>query len=218
MMYKRWVWCALLILLGCDASENGVNWRRQELERTMNTSVYNYTGHNLTEVRFKLASLPFKIQDAAAAGSVYLRNASKIKMDNGQSVFYSSRDCCFYWDKNTRENVSFRVVWQVVYDLSLFEGESGNFDHRTSKQAAPGSRWCEAIVPIRGPYPEQADNLVLHFLRDGTVEALLGDGKDEKPLSSAEVASHAAQLPKGQYCLKEIENPWFGIPRKPHVE
>lgn len=214
---KSLVWAILLILGGCDSQDKSVQWRSEQLARTFNTSAYNYTENNIADIRFKLADLPFRIEDAASADSVYFRNASKTKLDDGQPVFYSPASCCFYWDKKTSK-ASLKIVWQVVYDLSLFEGESGQFDHRTSKQAAPGSRWCEAIVPIREPYPKEADNLRLHFLRDGSVVALLGDVKDDQPLSSSEVAQHSAALAKGRYCLKEVDNPWYGIPRKPHRE
>lgn len=218
VIYRIFLWLAVLFLAGCDGPEKDLRWRQNQLQQTLNTSVYNYTDSNVTEVYFKFANLPFKIEEAAYAGPVYFRNASQTTMDNGQTVYYSSSACCFYWDKSVQPPVSLRVVWQVVYDLDLFEGESGRFDHRASRAAAPGSRWCELVVPVRAPYPAQFDNLRLHFLRDGAVVALVGDGKLEQPLPSAEVAVHAMTLPKGSHCQHEIDNPWYGIPRKPHRE
>lgn len=218
MRHSLFFLLAVLFLAGCDVSEKDLRWRQNHVQQIVNTSVYNYTDSNVTEVYFKFANLPFKIEEAAYAGPVYFRNASQTTMDNGQTVYYSSSACCFYWDKSAQPPVSLRIVWQVVYDLDLFEGESGRFDHRTSKAAAPGSRWCEQVIPVRAPYPAQFDNLRLHFMRDGAVVALVGDGKLEQPLSSVEVAAHATPLVKGKYCQHEIDNPWYGIPRKPHRE
>lgn len=207
----------LVVLAGCDSQDKNTQWRSKQLEKTFNTTAYNYTGHNIADIRFSRADASFKIEDAASADSIYLRNASKTVLGNGDSVFYSSASCCFYFNKINKP-FSLKIIWQVVYDLDLFEGESGRFDHRTSKNAAPGSLWCEAIVPLRELYPKEADNLRLHFLRDGTVVALLGDVKEEQPLPVAEVTQHGAALAKGRYCVNEVDNPWYGIPHKPHRE
>ena len=72
------------------------------------------------------------------------------------------------------------------------------------------------ILPATGP--DRPDTVLLHFLADGTVQARLGTFKTDVPLAAAEVKSHATRLPQGQFCRQEIENPFYGIPRKPHLE
>lgn len=141
-------------------------------------------------------------------------------MDNGKEVSYGSDTCCLIWDKPTDKPLKVRVVWSVVHDLDAFDGKaSKDIDERNFKRAGPGNRWCEAIVdivPLGGTMPP--DTVIFHFLPDGTVQAHLGTNQSGTPLPSALVARHASPLPQGEFCKREIDNPYFGIPRTPHRE
>ncbi|MQA36787.1 DUF3304 domain-containing protein [Rugamonas aquatica] len=192
---------------------------RDDLSGTMTTSSYNYTAHNLYNISFKDAAQVFDVAGAVRAGSVFFRNSSSALLDGGEKYQFSFADCCFMRDKHLRAPTKLKLVWNVVYDLDLFEGESGrNYDERANKGAAPGSRWCSAVIDVPGPAPVDADNLSLHFLPDGTVVGSYGKAQSPAPLTSAQVHAHATPMPKGQYCKQEIANPWFGIPRTPHRE
>lgn len=95
------------------------------------------------------------------------------------------------------------------------------YDQRTSKKTAPGTRWCQAIIdiaPAPSPSPERPSIVVLHFFNDGYVQANLGTFKTSRPLLSEEAKLHSAPLPEGKYCRQEVENPFYGIPIKPHME
>ncbi|MQA18162.1 DUF3304 domain-containing protein [Rugamonas sp. FT103W] len=208
-----------LLLTACKPQGSPGDSAAETLANTMTTSSYNYTTHNLYDISFKDATLPFNVADAARAGSVFFRNSSRALLDGGEQYRFAFADCCFIWDKHLPAPTKLRVVWNVVYDLDLFEGESGkHYDDRASKEPAPGTRWCSAMVEVPGPAPVTADNLSLHFLPDGTVIGSYGKASAPAPLSSAQVLAHAAPMPKGQYCKQEITNPWFGIPRAPHKE
>ncbi|ELX08955.1 hypothetical protein Jab_2c10130 [Janthinobacterium sp. HH01] len=192
---------------------------RGELSGTMTTSSYNYTTHNLYDISLKDATQAFDVAAAPRAGSVFFRNSSSALLDGGEKYQFSFADCCFMRDKHLRAPTKLRLVWSVVYDLDLFEGESGrDYDDRANKGAAPGSRWCSAVIDVPGPAPADADNLSLHFLPDGTVIGSYGKAQAPAPLTSAQVRAHATPMPKGQYCKQETTNPWFGIPRTPHRE
>ncbi len=208
-----------LLLTACKPQGSPAVAAADELANTMTTSTYNYTSHNLYDISFRDATLPFDIAGAARAGSVFFRNSDSAPLEGGEKYQFSFADCCFMWDKRVSAPTKLRLVWSVVYDLDLFEGESGkNYNDRTSKDTAPGSRWCTAVVEVQGPVPVTADNLSLHFLKDGMVIGSYGKAQAPAPLSPAQVREHAAPLPKGQYCKQEIANPWFGIPRTPHRE
>ena len=157
---------------------------------------------------------------APSGGSVFFRNSSKRELDNGDQVSVSSDNCCLIWDQSIDKPLRVRVVWSVVFDMTYHNGKSSvEYDERTSKMSSPGSRWCQAIVdilPAKGP--ERPTMVFFHFFTDGTVHAQLGTFKTDAPLPAAQVKLHSARLPQGQFCKQEIENPFYGIPRTPHME
>ena len=207
------------ILTACNSKKNQDALAGEEAGKMMTTSSYNYTGHNLYDISFKDAAVPFDVAGAARAGSVFLRNSDSALLDDGGKYHFSFSDCCFMWDKRLPAPTKLRVVWSVVFDLDLFEGESGRaYDDRASRSPAPGSRWCTAVVEVIGPVPTTADNFSLHFLNDGTVVGNYGRAQAPMPLSITQLNKHAEAMPKRQYCRQETTNPWFGIPRTPHRE
>ncbi|MCY0912617.1 membrane lipoprotein lipid attachment site-containing protein [Massilia antarctica] len=211
---------SLLILAGCNSKEREARLRQEELDRTFSATSYNYTPYALYSIKFKEISLPFKIDEAPDGGSIFVRNSSQETMDNGEKIYSSGENCCFIWNGQIDKPLRVRVVWSVVYDTSYYDGKSSQeYDERTSKKSAPGSRWCQAtvdILPAAGS--DRPDSVFFHFLIDGTVQAHLGTFKTGAPLAAELVKSHAIPLPEGQFCKQEIENPFYGVPRKPHRE
>ncbi|PJC98431.1 hypothetical protein GQ37_012210 [Janthinobacterium sp. BJB1] len=211
---------SLFILAACNAREKEERLQKELSEQTFTTTSYNYTPYDLYAIAFKEISLPFNIDDAPSGGSVFFRDASEGRLDNGEKVAFSSGNCCLSWDRPVDKPLRVRVVWSVVFDMRYHDGQSSiSYDERTSRQGSPGSRWCQAIVDILpSTGPDRPTSVLLHFLADGTVQARLGTFKTAAPLAAAEVKLHATRLPQGQFCRQEIENPFYGIPRKPHRE
>lgn len=209
----------LIVLGGCQSKEKEAALIKGYVEKTFTATSYNYTQYSLFGVSFKLATYPFKADEAAGGGTVFPGTADTVALDNGQNINFSAGNCCFIWDQPLNKPVSIRVVWSVVYDFDLFNGESSKgYDDRTSKASQPGSRWCQALVDIPAYVGTQRPNtLYFHFLPDGTVQAELGTFS-VPPLSSNVVRQHGVNLSHPQFCKQEIENPWYGIPRQPHRE
>lgn len=211
---------SLMILAGCNGQKEDAREQQELSEKTFTTTSYNYTPYDIYSIAFKESSLPFKIDEAPSGGSVFFRDASQATLDNGDKVSFSEGSCCFIWDRPIDQPLRVRVVWSVVYDTSYHDGKSSiAYDERLSKQSAPGSRWCEAsidILPAIGP--ERPTTVFLHFLADGSVQARLGTFGTGGPLSTDEIKRHSARLPPGKFCKKEIDNPFYGIPRPPHRE
>lgn len=210
----------IFILVGCDSKEAEARLQKEIISKTFTTTSYNYTKYDLYSIAFKDIVLPFNIDNAPSGGSVFFRDASQVNLDNGEKVSFSSGNCCFIWDRPIDKPIRVRVVWSVVYDTSFHDGKSSeSYDQRTSKQGAPGSRWCQAIVDIRPSEASERPNMVFfHFLGDGSVQARLGTLETGGVLPSSEVKLHSSGLPPGTYCKQEIINPFYGIPRTPHRE
>lgn len=210
----------LLVLAGCNSEEREARKRQEKRDKTFSTTSYNYTPDALYSITFQDVSLPFKIDEASDGGSIFIRPGNKKKMDNGEEVSFSSDKCCFIWSGPVDKPIRVRVVWNVIYDTNYQRGEGNeDYDERTSRKSAPGTRWCQAIVdilPMTGP--ERPRMVFLHFFRDGSVQGQLGTYKTEKPLASEYVKKYSAPLPEGQVCRQEIDNPFYGIPRTPHRE
>lgn len=212
--------CGLFILLGCDSKEKEAR-RLEELRKTtFTTTAYNYTKFNLYNIMYKDASVRFDIDDAADGGSVFFRGRNKVNLDNGREIPSSGDACCVIWSKPTDRPLRIRVVWSVIYDLDAFDGKlDDRRDKRSFKDRGRGSAWCEAVVDVAPASADvQADRVVFHFLADGTIRANLESFASMQPLSAALVKQHATTLPEGEYCKREIDNPFYGIPRKPHRE
>lgn len=210
---------SLLVLAACNSEEREARRRQEQLDRIFTTTAFNYTPHVLHSIHFKESALPFKIDDAPSGGSTYMRNGSGQKLDNGEPVQVSSRDCCFMWSGPLDKPGRIKIVWLVIHNLSYYNGAAEEYDERRSRENPPGARWCQATVDIKpAAGPERSKMVFLHFLPDGSVQAELGSYRTEKPLPSEQVKLHSASLPEGQLCKQEIENPWYGIPRKPHRE
>ncbi|WP_164557802.1 DUF3304 domain-containing protein [Massilia atriviolacea] len=193
---------------------------QEELAKTFTTTSYNYTPYELDLISFKEFSLPFNIDDAPSGGSVRVDTASEMKLDNGEKIRYSSSNCCFMWSSPIDKPLRIRVVWKVIHNASYHDGEAGaEYDMRSSRKSAPGSRWCQAVVDV-APYtgPDRPKMLFLHFLPDGSVQAQLGTFLSAKPFSAEQVKLHSTPLAVGQICRQEIENPFYGLPRTPHRE
>lgn len=212
--------CFLMINAGCNAEKEDAQAQQALSDKTFTTTSYNYTPYDIYSIVFKDISLPFKIDDAPSGGSVFFRDASQATLDNGNKVSFSSGNCCFIWDRPIDQPLRVRVVWSVVYDTSYHDGKSSiTYDERLSKQAAPGSRWCEAsvdILPATGR--DRPTTVFLHFLADGSVQARLGTFSTGGPLSADEIKRHSTRLPAGKFCKKEIDNPFYGTSRPPHRE
>lgn len=210
----------LFTLAGCNPEESEARRKKERSDRTFTTASFNYTPHVLYSIRYDDISLPFKIDEAASGGSSSFRNVNELEMDNGEKVRLTSGNCCFIWSGPVDKPPRIRVVWKLVYDIQLYEGEqASHFDERNSRRSPPGSRWCQAVVdmlPYKGP--DRPNMVFLHFLPDGSVQAHLGASREHLPLSAAEVKLHSAPLPEGSVCREEIDNPFYGIPRKPHRE
>jgi hypothetical protein len=220
-MNKLLLLSLLTTLLAASNSQEDQAKAVKELNaKTYTATAFNYTPYDLFSIAFKDASKPFTIDDAPSAGSVFFDNSSKRKLDNGKEISVGRDSCCLTWDSSTTQPLVVRVVWSVIFDLAAY-GKKGalGYNRETSRESAPGSRWCEQIVAIRPPDgADKPDEVFFHFLNDGTVQAQLGTYKTGLPLAGEALKAHATSLPPGQYCKKEIENPFFGVPRKPHME
>lgn len=206
----------MIILAAYNFKARKARAEHEEIDKTFTTTSYNYTPHQLYFIAFKEISHPFKIDEAPFGGSVLFRNASDMKMDDGKKIFYSPSNCCFIWSGQTDRAIRVRVVWNVIYD-ARDTGE--DYDERTSRKSAPGTRWCQAYVDIEPATGLDRPKMVfLHFLADGSVQAQLGTFLTAAPLTSEQVKAHSSPLPEGQICTQEIENPFYGIPEKPHME
>lgn len=211
---------SLSMLAACNAREKDDRLQKELSEQTFTTTSYNYTPYDLYSIAYKEISLPFNIDDAPSGGSIFFRDASERTLDNGEKVAVSSGNCCLSWDRPLDKPLRVRVVWSVVFDTRYHDGKSSmSYDERTSRQSSPGSRWCQAMVDILpATGPDRPTTVLLHFLADGTVQARLGTFTTDTPLAGAAVKLHATRLPQGQFCRQEIENPFYAIPRKPHLE
>lgn len=209
----------MIALGGCQAKEKEAALIKEYVEKTFTATSYNYTQYGLFNVRFKLATSAFKADEAASGGTVFPGTADTVVLDDGRKINFSAGNCCFVWDQALNKPVSMRVVWSVVSDFDLFNGESSkDYDERASKASQPGSRWCQALVEIPAyAGTQRPDTLYFHFLPDGTVRAEFGTSS-VPPLSSKVLRQHGTDLPRPQLCKQEIENPWYGIPRQPHRE
>jgi hypothetical protein len=120
----------------------------------------------------------------------------------------------FVWDRHWKTPIRFKVWWERVVDMEIFE-KSGPYDKYTSKNAAPGTAWCEAIITIEKPIPKEPGYFVLHFYPDGHVESYISELKELEAEEPRVKFEDRLKLPvlKGKPCLKEISNPYFGLPR-----
>ena len=216
-MKRLFIFALILMAAGCNAGDN--TGSQDSVEKILSVDTYNYTKYELHLIDFVNVKKKFVIDQAGGAPSVFFLNAGFVELGDGSKASYATGGCCIVWNIPLNEPTKFKVVWNLIYDLAAFERRDG--DDRATKQSAPGTVWCEAIVEVRQPHPEKPWHLIFHFFADGTVAAHLsaeGNLRSDGPLPLEEIKKHAAPLPAGQYCLKQIDNPWYGIPRKPHME
>lgn len=212
---------SLILLAACNAKEKEERIQTELGAKTFVTTSFNYTQFGLYSINFKKTSLPFKINEAASGGSIFSRaTSSKVTLQSGEKINYTTSNCCFIWDEPLDKPMQVRVVWSVVFDSAYHDGKSTvTYDERTSRESAPGSRWCEAIVSIiPSKSVEPPDTVVFHFLKDGTVQAQLATFLTEAPLDMRQIREHSTSPPSGQYCKQEIANPYYGVPNAPHRE
>lgn len=112
------------------------------------------------------------------------------------------------WKKSQKPPVSIKVWWEVVYDKQLWNHGAG-YDSFKDKKAAPGTVWCEAIVKLKEPFPDNPQQLAVHFFPDGHVAAAVVH--NPAPIVSDAQKSKLPRLPAGKYCEKTIDNPWYGV-------
>lgn len=211
---------SLFLLLGCDLKA----WEAKRIEeldkRTFTSTAFNYTQFDIYSILYKDASVKFDVNNAVDGGSVFFRMSSNVELDNGTNAAMGGNTCCLIWGEPTDKPLRVRVVWSVIYDLDDFDGKSSDQrDPRSIRGRGRGNTWCEAfvdILPAKTNVP--ADSVVFHFLADGTVQAQLDKSPAEKPLASLEVAKHSTPLAEGQICRREIDNPFYNVPRTPHRE
>lgn len=118
------------------------------------------------------------------------------------------------WDTRWKTPKKFKVWWQKIFDEKKYS-QSRLDDRYVIKEAEPGTAWCEAIVTIDKPLPLEPGYFILHFYPDGHVEAYISGLKEleaEKPRIKYEERMKLPVL-HGKSCLKEIPNPYYGMPR-----
>ena len=216
-MKRLFIFALILMASGCNAGDDAAS--KDSVEKTLSVDTYNYTKYELYYISFGDVKKKFVIDQAGYAPSVFFRNAGFVELGDGSKASYATGECCIVWNVTSKNPVKLKVVWNLVYDLAAFDRRG--YDERTMRESEPGTVWCEALVEVRQPHPEKPWHLIFHFFPDGTVAAHLsaeGDLKSDGPLPLEEIKKHATPLPAGQYCLKQIDNPWYGIPRKPHME
>lgn len=182
---------ALLGLTGCDFSSG-----QEKDVKDMDTNFFNYTSYEyIYGISFMDVDKPFRYDKAAGEG------------------------CCFRWNTKQTKPVTLRVVWAVVYNQA--QHEVPGYDPYTNKKSPPGTKWCEAIVPIQQPYPVNPRELILEIFPDGSVKAhftAVSDPPEASMMLPKEQYSGLPHLPSDQYCIKEISNPMYGLERPKHYE
>ncbi len=184
------VFCASLMMIFCLMSCN-LSIGKEKNVKALRAELNNYSftpSRYIARLRFMDVEKPFHYFQAAEDG------------------------CCFHWNTKQTKPVTIRVIWAIVFDPTL--REIANYDPYTNKESAPGERWCEAIVPIQQPYPADPKELILEHFPDGSMKAWFSS--ESKPLDASmflsdEQVRNWPHLPEGQYCLKEISNPLYGL-------
>ncbi|WP_165973895.1 hypothetical protein [Paucimonas lemoignei] len=120
----------------------------------------------------------------------------------------------FTWDKTWKTPKQFKVWWQRIVDPD--EYAKNKIDARyLIKETERGTAWCEAIITINNPLPEEPGYFILHFYPDGHVDAYISELKEleaEQPKVKFEDRMKLSVL-REKPCLKEIPNPYYGLPK-----
>lgn len=202
----------LMLVSGCNKAD-----KSDMASREIDLSIINYTKYNIADVRFKLAKSKATFDDWPVAGSIYFRNTSYEKLDNGQKYSYVRRNCCATLG-GAQAGDKIRVLWNLVYDLAIFEGDgSSSYDQYAAPYPRPGSRWCVAIVKLPALSRED-NNLTFHILPDGQLKLTSGVSENLIPLASGEVKLHEEKAVAEKYCETEVDNPWYGLTPRKHME
>ncbi len=189
------VFCTSLLMVFCLTS-CGLSNGKEKNVKALRTEVYNYTPYDyIYGISFTDVEKPLRYDRSAGEG------------------------CCFRWNIKQTKPVTLRVIWAVVFDRA--KHDAADYDPYTNKDSPPGTRWCEAIAPIQQPYPADPGELILELFPDGTMKAHLSSVSEPLeasiPLSEEQIRD-LPRLPEGQYCLKEIPNPMYGLERPKHHE
>lgn len=198
----------VLTAAGCDGSADS---------QTMAISIYNYTSSSLYDIHIQAASSKFNVDSSARGGSVFQDLADAGTLTDGRRYTSESDVCCFLMSKASLKS-GLRIVWSEVYDLDAFRQPGSGYDERRDRGSHPGAIWCTTIVRVEGEVTQQTNKLVLHFLPDGAVIAVLGSYLADRPLDGTEVARHESDHVERKTCRTETENPWYGAPAKRHME
>lgn len=190
------IFCTSILMLFCLTSCNLLSGKEKDV-KALRAEAYDYTHYDyIYGFSFMDIEKPFRYDQAAGEG------------------------CCFHWNTKQTKPVSLRVVWAIVFDRSRHD-TAKNYDPYTNKESPPGAKWCEAIIPIQQPYPTDPMELIFEFFPDGSVKSHFSSVSDP-PEASIRLPKEQYRkwpgLPKGQYCLKEISNPMYGLERPKHRE
>jgi len=218
---KLTTFCLLVALLntlaGCSrANDNGtapegsksvfpalsdrLTGKDADMSNSIDSSFRNYTKYNyIYGQSLSRVDQPFRYDHSAGIGSGAL----------------------IPWDAKSTKPVTLRVVWAVVYDekANKEQADSNSYDPYTNPDSPAGTAWCEAIVTIEQPYPPDPREIVFELFPDGTMKAHV-PARSDKPEAEKSPPDYdkSASLPAGKYCLKEIPNPMYGLPKPKHYE
>lgn len=208
--------CLALSVLGCDRQGTSGD----ELKNSVMTSAFNYTDYDFINIYYQDATAPPNILRSSAGGSAYVREGSTTKLDSGVTVHSEQSICCFKWDAKRSVNVVLRVKWLAVFDRAKYERAVVRTDERSLKESLPGSQWCEALVTLTKPYPEDPDMISVHFLPDGSLQAYAGKYGQEYVIGPLKAGTVLAHTPSSGavVCKTPTSNPLYKIPRAPHRE
>ena len=138
------------------------------------------------------------------------------------------------WDYQWKTPMKLKVWWLRVVDPSgIGKAWRQHYNAYTSKNAYPGTAWCEGEITITRP-PEKLEGdtpfsrLALYFYQDGRIEGDMELIPMEEFMKTHSIVHHPrVDIAKryeqptltGRACLKEIPNPYYGLPEpeyRPH--
>lgn len=209
----------LLILVAGLSACDLKNFLAEDVEdgNAIRTSSYNYTPYDFINITYQDIKEDSDILRAIDGGSAYAYEENRSDLGSGTFVHSEEMLCCFGWKKGQVKDVTLRVKWLAVYDRGRYRQASSKSDERLTREPLAGSRWCQALVKVSKPYPEDPDVFSIHFLPDGTLQAYVSKYKEMGPLSADIVLAHTTST-SPIICKTPTSNPFYMIPRLPHRE